>query len=144
MQIVEIGAHWIKPVPKSFNTTNRGWHWPAKSNANLVFRRSSGVARVVAFFDVAVHRKPLSDTEKMHYHKTSLGGQAKAVLPWIAFISQSYTHAWDILCEKYGRSDFIVHFQFNKIHTHPPVRHDNSTSIVKFSNVKTDVVNTLF
>ena len=94
-------------------------------------------------FDIVVHQKPISDTEKMQYLKTSLTGQAKAAISGMGFSSQSYYHAWDILCEKYGRSDFIVNAQFKKIHTHPPVRHDDCTSIVKFANVVTNVVNTL-
>ena len=97
----------------------------------------------LGLFDVVVHQKPISDTEKMQYLKTSLTGQAKAAILGMGFSSQSYYHAWDILCEKYGRSDFIVNAQFKKIHTHPPVRHDDSTSIVKFANVVTIVVNTL-
>ena len=94
-------------------------------------------------FDVAVHQKPISDTEKMKYLRTSLRGQAKAALFGKGFSSQSYYHAWDILWEKYGRSDVIVNAQFKKIHIHPPVRHDDSTSVVKFANVVTNVLNTL-
>ena len=94
-------------------------------------------------FDVDVHQKPISDTEKMQYLKNSLTGQAKAAISGMGFSSQSYYLAWDILCEKYGRSDFIVNAQFKKIHTHPPVRPDDSTSIVKFANVVTNVVKTL-
>ena len=41
----------------------------------------------------------------MQYLKTSLTGQAKAEISGMGFSSQSYYHAWDILCEKYGRSD---------------------------------------
>ena len=89
------------------------------------------------------HQKPISDTEKMQYLKTSLTGQAKAAISGMGFSSQSYYHAWDILCEKYGRSDAIVNAQFKKIHPHPPIRHDDSTSIVRFANVVTNVVNTL-
>ena len=91
-------------------------------------------------FDVVVHQKQISDTEKMQYLKTSLTGQAKAAISGMGFSSQSYDHACDILCEKYGRSDFIVNAQFKQKHTHPPVRHDDSTSIVKFANVVTNVV----
>ena len=47
-------------------------------------------------FDV-VHQKPISDTEKMQYLKTSLTGQAKAAISGLGFSSQSYYHAWDIL-----------------------------------------------
>ena len=94
-------------------------------------------------FDVVVHQMQISDTEKTHYLKTSLTGQAKAAISGMGFSSQSYYHAWDILCEKYGRSDVIVNAQFKKIHTHPPIRHDGSTSIVKFANVVTNVMKTL-
>ena len=59
----------------------------------------------------------------------------------MGFSSQTYYHAWDLLCEKFGRSDVIV--QFKKIHTHPPVLYDDSTSIVNFANVVKNVVNTL-
>ena len=79
----------------------------------------------------------------MQYLKTSLTGQAKAAISGMGFSSQSYYHAWDILCEKYGRSDVIVKAQFKKIHTHLPFWHDHSTSIFKFANVVTIVVNTL-
>ena len=78
----------------------------------------------------------------MQYLKTSLTGQAKAATSRMGFTSQLYYHAWDIHCEKYGRSDVIVNAQFKKIHTHPPIGHDDSTSIVKFANVVTNVVNT--
>ena len=93
-------------------------------------------------FDV-VHQKPISDTENMQYLKTSLMGQAKVAISGMGFSSPSYYHAWDILCEKYGRLDDIVNAQFKKMHTHSPIRHDNSTSIVKFANLVKNVVNTL-
>ena len=93
-------------------------------------------------FDVVVHQKPFSDTEKMQYLKTSLTGQAKAAVSGMGFCSQSYNHAWDILLEKYGRSDVIVNAKFKKMYTHPLIRHDCSTSIVKLANVVTKVVST--
>ena len=92
---------------------------------------------------VVVHQKQIRDTEKMQYLKTNLTGQAKAAILGTGFSSQSYYLAWDILCEKNGRSDLIVNAQFKKIHTLPPIRHDGSTSIVKFANLVTNVVNTL-
>ena len=94
-------------------------------------------------FDVVVHQKPISDTEKIQYLKTCFTGQEKAAISGMGFSLQSYYHAWDILFEKYGRSDVIVNAQFKKIHTPPPIRHEDSTSIVRFANVVTNVVNTL-
>ena len=77
------------------------------------------------FFDVVVHHQPISETEKMQYLKTSLTAQAEASNSRMGFSSQSYCHAWDTLFEKYGRSVVIVNAQFKKIHTHPPIRHED-------------------
>ena len=94
-------------------------------------------------FDVIVHQKKLSDTEKMQYLKTSLTGQAKAAISGLGFSSQSYYQAWDVLCKKFGRPRFIVEAQLRKIYIYPPVRHDDSSSIVRFANVFTNTVNVL-
>ena len=48
-------------------------------------------------FDVVVHQKPISDTEKMQYLETRLTGHAKSAISGMGFSSQSYYHAWDIL-----------------------------------------------
>ena len=57
----------------------------------------------------------------MQYLKTSVTGQAKTAILGVGFSSQSYYHAWDILCERYDRSDVIVDAHFWEIHTHPPI-----------------------
>ena len=72
-------------------------------------------------FDVVVHQKPISDTEKMQPLKTSLTGQAKAAISGMEFSSQSYCHVWDTICEKYGRSDVIINPQIKKIRTHTQI-----------------------
>ena len=55
-------------------------------------------------FDVIVHQKRLSDTEKTHYLKISLTGQAKAAISGLGFSSQAYYQAWEILCKQFGKS----------------------------------------
>ena len=92
---------------------------------------------------VVVIQKPISDMKKMQYLKRSLTGQAKATISGMGFSSQSYYLAWDILCEKYGRSNVIVIAQFRRKHTHRPIRHKDSTSIVKFAILVTNMVKTL-
>ena len=72
-------------------------------------------------FNVVIHQKQISDSERMQYLKTSLKGQARAAISETGFSSQSYYHAWDTLCEKNGRSDVIVNAQFEKIYIHPPI-----------------------
>ena len=94
-------------------------------------------------FDVVVQQKLISNTENIQYLKTSLSGQAKSAISGMGISSQSYYHACDILCEKYGKSDVTFNAEFKKIHTHPPIRRDVSTSIVEIENVVTKAVNTL-
>ena len=94
--------------------------------------RSSGVANVVGLFENVLYQKPVTDTEKMQYLKTTLTGPTKAAKLRKGFNSKSYYRAWHILCEKYGRSDVIVNTNFKRIHAHP-----HTASIVKFSNVVT-------
>ena len=77
------------------------------------------------------------------YLKIRLTGQAKTALSGLGFSSQAYYRAWDILCKKFGRKRVIVESQLKKIYSHPPVRHDDSSSIVRFSNVVTNKVNIL-
>ena len=51
-----------------------------------------------SLFGIVVHQKPISDTEKMQYLKTSLTQQYRE---WdFCDSSQSYYHAGDIPCEK--------------------------------------------
>ena len=79
----------------------------------------------------------------MQYLKISLTNHAKAAISGVGFSSQGYYQACDILCKKFGRPRVIVDFQLKKIYTHPPVRHDNSSSIIRFSNVVTSTDNVL-
>ena len=81
-------------------------------------------------FDVIVHQKQLSDTEKMQYLKSSLTDQSKVAISELGFSSQAYYQAWDILCKKFGRPRVNVESHLKKIYTHPPVRQDDSSSIV--------------
>ena len=79
----------------------------------------------------------------MQYLKFSLTGQSKAAISGLGFSSQAYYQAWDILCKKFGEPKVIVESHFKKIYTHSPVRHDDSSSIVRFSSVVTNTVNDL-
>ena len=97
----------------------------------------------VELFDVIMHQKRLSDIEKMQYLKISLTGQAKVAISGLGFRSQAYYQAWDILCKKFGRPRVIVESQLKKIYAHSPFRHDDTSSIVRSSNVFTNTVNVL-
>ena len=79
----------------------------------------------------------------MRYLKVSLTDQARAAISGLGFSSQAYNQAWNILCKKFGRPRVIVESHLTKIYRHPPVRHDDSRSIVRFSKVVTNTVNVL-
>ena len=75
----------------------------------------------------------------MQFLKISLTGQANAGISGLSFSSKAYYQARDILC----RPRVIVESQLMEIYTHPPVRHDDFSSIVRFSNVVNNTVNVL-
>ena len=79
----------------------------------------------------------------MQYLKTSLTGQAKAASDVMGFSSQAYYQAWDILCHMFGRPRLIVNAQMQTIYSHSPVRHDDSSSIVRFASTVTKTVNVM-
>ena len=81
--------------------------------------------------------------EKMQYLKIRLTGQAKLAISGLGFSSQAYYQVWDILSKIFGRPRVIVESQLRKIHTHPPVRHYESSRIVRLSNVVKNTVNVL-
>ena len=61
----------------------------------------------------------------------------------MGYTAQAYYSAWEILTNKFGKPSVIVRAQLQKLYSHPPVRHDDSSSIIKFSSVVTNVVNVL-
>ena len=79
----------------------------------------------------------------MHYLKTYVTGSAKAAIAGLSFSSQAYHQAWEVLTNKFGRPSVIVGTYMRKIYSHPPVRHDDSSSIVKFADTVTNTVNVL-
>ena len=87
--------------------------------------------------------KPIEDTVKMHHLKTCVTGSAKAAIAGLSFSSQAYHQAWEVLANKFGRPSVIVGTYMRKIYSHPPVRHDDSSSIVKFADTVTNTVNVL-
>ena len=93
--------------------------------------------------DVIVHQKRRSDTEKMQYLMISFTGRAKAAISGLGFNSKSYYQACNILCKNFGRPRVIAESQLKKTYTHTPVRHDDSSSIFRFSNIVTYRVNVL-
>ena len=92
-------------------------------------------------FDVIMHQKRLSNTEKMQYLKISLTGQA--MLPFLDWVSDHrHINKPGTISAKNLADRVIVESQL-KIYTHPPVRHNDSRSIVRFSNVVTNTVKIL-
>ena len=75
--------------------------------------------------------------------KTSLTGPAKKAISGMGFTAQAYYSAWEVLTNRFGKPSVIVQAQLQKLYSHPPVRHDDSSSIIKFSSVVTNVVNVL-
>ena len=75
--------------------------------------------------------------------KTSITGPAKAAISGMGFTTQAYYSAWEVLTNRVGKQSLIVQAQLQNIYSHQFVRQIDSSSIIKFSSVITNVVNLL-
>ena len=123
-----------QPVPRS------GANGLPKLKLTWVFRRFSGFARVIRFFwcsskaNQRYGKDAIPDDQSHGSSKSSNignGVQLTIILSCLGYTVRSMA------------DQMSVNLQFKKIHTHPPIRHHDSTSIVKFANVVTNLVNTL-
>ena len=94
-------------------------------------------------FTAVVHNSDISDAEKMHYLKTTVTGKAREAIAGLGYSGDMYELAWNNLEANFGRPTSIVNAQMKRIYTFPPIRHDDSAAIVKFSKVISNTVNVL-
>ena len=76
----------------------------------------------------------------MQYLKIILTGKAKAAISGLSFSSHAYYPAWNVPLKKFGRPNVTAESQLKKIYRNPPIRQDDSSNIVRFSNVVTNTV----
>lgn len=63
-------------------------------------------------FDALINKNAtLTDVEKLHYLKSSVGGEAERLIQHLTIANSNYKPAWDILTSRYDHKRFIVNAQ---------------------------------
>ena len=94
-------------------------------------------------FTAIVDEADITDAEKMHYLKTTVTGKARDAIAGLGFSGEMYQQAWANLELNFGRPAVIVNAQMKRIYSFPPIRHEDSAAIIKFSKVISNTVNVL-
>ena len=94
-------------------------------------------------FTAIVDESDITDAEKMHCLKTTVTGKARDAIAGLGFSGEMYQQAWANLELNFGRPAVIVNAQMKRIYSFPPIRHEDSAAIIKFSKVISNTVNVL-
>ena len=79
----------------------------------------------------------------MQYLITTVTGKTSDATAGLEYSSDMYEQAWSNLESNFGLPISILNAQMKRIYTFPPIRHDYSAAILKFSRVVSNTVNTL-
>ena len=67
------------------------------------------------FTDLIHNNHAITNTQKLHYLKASLSGDAAMTIKSLEFSSNNYQIAWDSLCGRYNNPKILIHNHFKAI-----------------------------
>ncbi|KOC71287.1 hypothetical protein WH47_02371 [Habropoda laboriosa] len=76
----------------------------------------------------------LTNTQKLHYLKAALSGEAAETIDSLDIIKENYVHAWDLLNQNYASKRFIVWCHGELLLEVPPIERHSAMSIRRFTN----------
>ena len=84
-------------------------------------------------FKSAIDSAPLTDDVKLTYLKTLVSGKAKTTIAEFAYSGTMYKEALKTLERKFGQLQTVVSAYLVKLANYPPVKMQNSDSIISYS-----------
>lgn len=95
-------------------------------------------------FTSLVHNsKSLGDVQKLHYLKTSVAGEAEALLRHVQVTDANYTQAWDILKGRYGNKRLIVTSLLKRLFNQKKITTQSAGQIKAILDTTTECINNL-
>ena len=76
----------------------------------------------------------LSNTQKLHYLRSALSGEAAEILNSIDLTEDNYALAWELLNQNYGSKRFIVWRHGELLLDTSPTEKNSAPSIRRFAN----------
>lgn len=95
-------------------------------------------------FMALIHKnESLEDVQKLHYLKSSLKGDAEALLRQFSVTGENYTEAWSILKKRYDNKRFIANCVFKKFFGQKSILHESASSLKSLLDTSVECLNSL-
>ncbi|XP_063363671.1 uncharacterized protein LOC134652418 [Cydia amplana] len=95
------------------------------------------------FLSIVHNNASLSNVQKLHYLKTSVSGEAEAILKHVQITESNYTQAWDILQKRYGNKKLIVNSILKRLFLQKKLNTQSATQLKSLLDTTTECLNSL-
>ncbi|XP_075977354.1 uncharacterized protein LOC142977361 [Anticarsia gemmatalis] len=94
-------------------------------------------------FTALVHNTTISDVQKLHYLKTSVSGEAEALLRHIQITENNYAHAWGLLQARFGNKKMIVNSLLRRLFSQKRITNQTANHIKALLDTTMECLNSL-
>lgn len=77
------------------------------------------------------NNKSITDIEKFHFLRGALEGDAKEVIHSLEFSAANYKTAWDLLCERYNNTSYLINNHVKLLFSLPTSTRESATELRK-------------
>lgn len=95
------------------------------------------------FISLVHNNTSLSSVQKLHYLKTSIGGEAENLLKHIQVTENNYLQAWNTLKERYGNKRLIVNSLLKRLFAQKKIMNQSANSIKALLDTTSECINNL-
>lgn len=95
------------------------------------------------FTSIVHNNSSLSNVQKLHYLKTSISGEAEAILKHVQVTENNYMQAWDILRKRYGNKRIIVNSILKRLLTQKKLNSQSASQLKSLLDNTTECLNSL-
>lgn len=95
-------------------------------------------------FHLTIHlNKTLNNSQKLHYLKTNITGEAAALIKHLNLSEENYETAWSILKNRFNNQRMLVNTQFGTILSLQPLTYENAASLKKIHDTTSECLSAL-
>ncbi|XP_073956369.1 uncharacterized protein [Choristoneura fumiferana] len=95
------------------------------------------------FTSIVHNNASLSNVQKLHYLKTSISGEAEAILKHVQVTENNYMQAWDILKKRYGNKRIIVNSILKRLFMQKKLNSQSASQLKSLLDNTTECLNSL-
>ncbi|XP_061724166.1 uncharacterized protein LOC133530287 [Cydia pomonella] len=95
------------------------------------------------FMALVHNNESLQDVQKLHYLKSSLAGEAEALLRQFSITAENYKEAWSVLKKRYANKRYIANCVFKKFFTQKTLTHESATALRQLLDTSVECMSAL-